>query len=188
MVFEDSYSEIIPSCQTNKMNKEGVYAILSFEDENAPFLMYRIDFDNASGEIIKEIANPCKGKCWSINFYYNEELRKCFIVCGFSGLVKIYDLASGQWLPKEFKTELASVRSLEIYQKKIKVKKDSNFFETINYYLFVGLMSQTNNLMFCDLSEMKLFPRFLFLAANSYAIFLFGIIITIKIMKLIIKN
>ena len=36
------------------------------------------------------------------------------------------------------------------------MKKDSQFFETINYYLFVGLCGKTNNLMFCDLSEMKI--------------------------------
>ena len=157
VVFEDLYSEI-PPCQKNKLNKKGVYAILSFYDENAPLLMYRIDVENSTGEIIKEIANPCKQQCFSMNFYYNEELNKCFIVCGFKGSVKIYDLSSGgQWFPKEFKTEFAYVSSLEIFQKKkIKVKKDSQIFEMIKYYLFAGLWKDKNNLMFCDLSEMKI--------------------------------
>ena len=152
VVFEDLYSEIIPS-QINQSNKD-LYAILSFEDEDAPLLMYKIDGENQAGEIIKEIVNPCQQYCRSMNFYYNEELCKCFIVCGFKGSVKIYDIALGQWLPKEFKTKLAGVSSLEILQRKVKVKSSSQF--EINYYLFVGLLSKNNNLMFCNLSTMNI--------------------------------
>ena len=147
-VFEDIYSEIN---QTNNINN-GVYAILSFYNANNSMLMYRIDGENPN-EIVKEIDNPCKQKCFAMNFYYNENHRKCFIVGGFSGSVFILDIATGQWLPKEIKTELANISSLEILQKKTKVKKSQ--FE-IKYYLMIGLQSKKNNLMFCDLSEMRI--------------------------------
>ena len=148
VVFEDIYSEIN---QTKNMNN-GVYAILSFYNANNSMLMYRIDGENPN-EIVKEIDNPCKQKCFAMNFYYDENHRKCFIVGGFSGSVFILDIATGQWLPKEIKTELANISSLEILQKKTKVKKSQ--FE-IKYYLMIGLQSKKNNLMFCDLSEMRI--------------------------------
>ena len=79
------------------MNKD-VYVILNLFKH---FLIYKITGGNA-GKLVKKMVYPSGNMCYSMNYYYNEELSKCFIVCGFVGCIKVYDLASGEWLPKEF--------------------------------------------------------------------------------------
>ena len=150
IVFEDLYSEIIRD-KTKKMSQDA-YVVFSFNDANLPLLIYKIDGENA-GSIIKEIVNPCKEKCFSMNYYYDEELSKCFLLCGFKGCVKIYDLTLNQWISKEFKTDMDYVTSLEIFKKKVKQKEDK--FE-IKQYLFVGLWGKKNNLMLCDITSSKI--------------------------------
>ena len=85
-----------------------------------------------------------------MNYYYNAELSKTFIVCGFTGVIKIYDLARGDWYPKEFKTKSLWVSSLEIFEKKVKVKNEQ--FQN-RYFLLVGLGGK--KAMFYDLSSYK---------------------------------
>ena len=144
VVFNDIFSEME---KFNKKSKD-TYAILSFEDEKAPLQIYKID-GNKTVALMLEIANPCQTFCWSMNYYYNENLSKCFIVFGFRGCIKVYELATGTW-QKEYKTEDSDVLSLEIFQRK---ERKPNGQMAINYYLIVGLWGKNNNLMFCDLSN-----------------------------------
>ena len=83
IVFEDHDMEISKNEKENK-----AYVILSFDDVNLPIQIYKINGENA-GKKIKEISNPQKKKCFSMNYYYVEFLSKCFIVCGFQNCVKL---------------------------------------------------------------------------------------------------
>ena len=75
--FEDHYMEFSKNENGNK-----AYVILSFNDENLPLQIYKINGENA-GKNIREISNPQKKDCFSMNYYYDELLSKSFIVGGF---------------------------------------------------------------------------------------------------------
>ena len=91
VIFKDKFEELNDS-EPNDTIK--IYALVSFHDANLPLRMYKLNGING-GELIREIENPVKQLCYTINFFYDEIYgRSCFFF-GFSkSYVKIYDLKS----------------------------------------------------------------------------------------------
>ena len=112
IVFNDFFMEISKS-----ENGKNSYAILSFDDSNFPIQIYKIDGKNA-GEKVKDIAKS-KGKCHSFAFYYEKIVSKCFLVCGFCNVIKIYDFTLNLWTK-----EIPGIGNVE-YPKIIHAKQEN---------------------------------------------------------------
>ena len=143
IVFEDHFMEISKNEKENK-----AYVIVSFDDEKLPLQIYKINGDNA-GTKIRDIPNPILKNCSSMDFYYDEILSKCFIVCGFKDCIKIYDLLLATWF-SEFKVD-SYVTSL-----KILMKKEKGIIK--NLLLFNSGM---NSIFLCDLSNSQVISQIL---------------------------
>jgi len=138
--------------EISKNEKENkAYVILSFDDENLPLEIYKINGENA-GKKIREISNPNKKKCFSMNYYDDDLLSKCFIVCGFQDCVKSYDLSLDNW-GSEFKTD-GFISSLQIFTKKDRNK--NNLLEIKHFLLF---STWNNSISLCDLSSSKVISK-----------------------------
>ena len=98
IIFEDKYKEI-------NHNDKGIYLLISFNDWKSPLLLYKLDIGKEE-EIIREIRNPLKKSCWTLNFYHNQNISKTCIFAGFtSSFIKIYDIETNSWLSQQFETK-----------------------------------------------------------------------------------
>ena len=95
VIFDDKFGEL-------SNDKDEVFALISLALEDAPLVIYKIN----TNEIIKKIENPTKAFCRMINFFYDDNLLKTLIFCGFSrSQIKLYDLKLENWDKKSFETK-----------------------------------------------------------------------------------
>ena len=90
-----------------------------------------------------------------MNYYYDELLSKCFIVCGFQFCVKLYDLSLDTWC-SEFKN-VGNVSSLQIFSKK---ETNKNDLAEIRHFLLFSTF-KPSSIFLCDLSTSKVISKIL---------------------------
>ena len=77
----------------------------SLNDASKDILMYKF-YGNSEWQEFRKIKNPNNKSCFTINYYYDENLAKTMIFFGFSkDFVKIYSISENSWeTSKQFKT------------------------------------------------------------------------------------
>lgn len=74
-IFNDKFNEI--------KSQYLVYAVISFDGEKFGIRIYQLK-DDGDWEMIREIPNPDKKICYTMNFYHDENLSKTYFFFGFS--------------------------------------------------------------------------------------------------------
>lgn len=104
IIFEDKFQEIEEEKFTNTEVQSNIYAFICLNDEMKSIKLYR--FLKKTTEIVREIRNPVKNSCYSVNFYYDEDSKKTKLFFGFSkSYVKLYDIKGDLWPRLEFPTQ-----------------------------------------------------------------------------------
>lgn len=88
LIFDDKFNEISESESSQK-----TFVMVSFQDPNIPLTICDLD-----GKTVREIERPFDTTCLRMNLYYDKDLGKTHLFCGFtSSAVAMYDLKNKAW-------------------------------------------------------------------------------------------
>lgn len=134
IIFKDKFNEI----QETNFPKKMIYALISFNDQNLPIKMYSFNEGNNNNdskwEFFREIVNPLKQECYTLNFFHDEDLLKTWIFFGFGfSFIKNYQLKSNKFGDIRFQTE-NHVTSIQFIFRERKLLGNINKFERYMIY------------------------------------------------------
>lgn len=154
-IFQDKFKEI--------ENTNDFYAMIAFEDISFPLLLYKYDSninEEEKWKLFRKISKPSV-KCYTMNFYHDENSFKTRFFLGFSGSsIAIYDLKKNSLQPETTEmTTTDDVSSINFH-----FRKETFFFSEDNPVIvekspLLIYTQQNNDLIIVDVETLKIVKK-----------------------------